>query len=429
MQVYQNTFVLMKWFFIVTALLFSIFSIPAFSQYRTQAQQLVLTNEDSLNTGVAKNKTVISGYGSAFYQRDFYKQYSRASLERVVLFVGHQFNKKISFFSELEIENALVASSGSDEAASGGFGDISMEQAFLKFNLNPRMYLVAGLFLPRIGILNENHLPVNFNGVERPLVEQLIIPATWRELGVGLYGSANRIPLNYSVSIMNGLNSANLQHGDGIRSARSLGSDAPANNLAVSASVQYNVSDFKFQLSGYVGGTVGLSKRGADSLSLNSGAFGTPLYLGEADVQYARNGFSAKAVAAYIYYPDAYKISYTYGKNIARGMYGAYVEAGYDWLYKQAKTVQFITFARLEMIDLNNSLDAAQKDRYDGTEKQTHFIAGFSYLPLPNVVVKADVRLLHTGKQNSALVINPPPNALPYSQSNQFLNIGIGYSF
>ena len=47
----------------------------------------------------------------------------------------------------------------------------------------------------------------------------------------------------------------------------------------------------------------------------------------------------------------------------------------------------------------------------------------------PNIAIKADVRLLHTGPQNQALVINPPPNALPYKQNDQFLNIGIGYSF
>lgn len=72
-----------------------------------------------------------------------------------------------------------------------------MEQAYLKFNLKPNQYIVAGLFTPRIGILNENHLPVNFNGVERPLVETFVIPATWRELGVGFYGSLNNIPLNF----------------------------------------------------------------------------------------------------------------------------------------------------------------------------------------------------------------------------------------
>lgn len=409
----------LKLFFVAGTCLFA---ATTQAQYRTNAQQLVMTNEDSLNAGIAKNKTVVSGYGSAFYQRDFNAQQSTATLERAVLFVGHQFNQKISVFTELEVENAKV------EGGESG-GEIALEQAFLKFNLNPKQYIVAGLFVPRIGILNENHLPVNFNGVERPMVEELIIPATWRELGVGFYGSANRLPLNYSVALINGLNSADFEHGSGIREGRAEGNNAFANNLALTASLQYSVSNFKFQVSGYAGGTVGLAKRSADSLGLNSGAFGTPLYLGEADMQYSNNGFSAKALAAYISYPDAEKINTAYANNIASGMYGAYAEIGYDWLYKKQKTPQFITFARAEMLDLNSSIPAPPKAIYDGTEKQTHIIAGISYLPIPNVVVKADVRLLHTGPQNPDLIINPPPNALPYKQNNQFLNIGIGYSF
>jgi hypothetical protein len=390
--------------------------------FRTRAQQLVMTNEDSLNAGITTNKTVISGYGSTFYQRDFNEKVSTITLERAVLFVGHQFNSKISFFSELELENAKLV--GGETSS----GEIAMEQAFLKFNLNPNQYIVAGLFVPRIGILNENHLPVNFNGVERPIVEQLVIPATWRELGVGFYGTY-RGYLNYSVAVLNGLNSAKFDHGSGIREGRAEGSSAFANNLALTASLQYWWNDFKFQVSGYMGGTVGLSPRGADSLGLNSGAFGTPLYLGEADIQYAKNGISIKALGTYISYPEAEKVNTAYAKNLSTGMYGAYAELAYDWLHRKNKTAQFISFARLEMLDLNASTPAPPKAIYDGTEKQTHLIAGFGYLPIPNVVIKADVRLLHTGEQNPALIINPPPNALPYRQNNQFLNIGIGYSF
>lgn len=393
------------------------------AQFRTQAQKLVMTNEDSLQSGIAKNKTVISGYGSAFYQRNSNLHVSTATLERAVVFIGHQFNERISFFSELEVENAKVAE------GENGSGEISMEQAFLKFNLNPKQYIVAGLFVPRIGILNENHLPVNFNGVERPMVETLVIPATWRELGVGFYGSANRLPINYSVALLNGLNSAGFQHATGIRDGRAEGSSALANNLAVTASIQYLWKDFKFQASGYMSGTVGLAPLSADSLGLNSGGFGTPVYLGEIDMQYAKNGISAKALATYISYPEADKVNVAYAKNLATGMYGAYAEFGYDWLYKKKATPQFITFARVEVLDMNARISAPPKAIYDGTEKQTHLIVGFTYMPIQNIAIKADVRLMNTGAQNPDLVINPTSNALPYKQNNQFVNIGIGYSF
>lgn len=389
------------------------------AQYKTNAQRLV-TNEDSLNANANKNKTVVSGYGSAFYQRDFNLKQSTVTLERAVLFVGHQFNQKISLFTELEVENAKV------EGGEGG-GEIAMEQAFIKFNLNPKQYLVAGLFVPRIGLLNENHLPVNFNGVERPVVEQLIIPATWRELGVGFYGSANRVPLNYSIALINGLNSEGFEHGSGIREGRAEGKNAPANNLALTASIQYLVSDFKFQVSGYMGGTVGISPHKADSLGLNSGGFGTPLYLGEASVQYFKGGFAAKAIVSVIEYPEASKVNSAYGNNTAKTMYGAYAEVAYDWLFKKQSKGQFITFLRAEALDLNAAIPT--NAIYDGTLKQTHVIAGIGYLPIPNVVIKADVRLVHTGPQNPDLVNNPSPTDGPYQQNNQFLNIGIGYSF
>ena len=110
-------------------------------------------------------------------------------------------------------------------------------------------------------------------------------------------------------------------------------------------------------------------------------------------------------------------------------MYGAYAEIAYNWLHKKTTQASFISFARLETLDMNAGIASNGEGVYDGTEKQNHLILGFGYLPLPNVVIKADVRLLHTGPQNPELVINPAPNALPYKQSNQFMNLGIGYSF
>jgi hypothetical protein len=392
----------------------------------TPAQQLVAnTGEDSLNSfGNNHAHTVISGYGELYYQRDFYNKQSVVDLKRAVLFVGHQFTGRIAFFSELEVEDAKVEG--------GGFtGEIGMEQAYLKFSLNPRQYIVAGLFLPRIGIVNENHLPINFNGVERPLVEQLIIPSTWREIGVGFYGQTTALPFTYSVALVNGLKNSDFEHGTGIAGGRSEGQFASGNNIAITAAVQFFAGNWKFQVSGYAGGTTSLAPKEADSLQLNSGAFGTPVYLGEADVQYYNKGISFKALGCDISMPDAANINRAYANNVAQQMYGAYAELGYNLLQlsknEKTRSKQLNIFARYEMLDMNAKIP--DNGVYDGTEKQTHLIAGLGYFPIPNVVIKADVRLLHTGPQNSALIVNPNPAALPYSQNNTFLNIGIGYSF
>jgi hypothetical protein len=391
----------------------------------TPAQKLVaMSGEDSLSQGLSKSKTILSGYGSIFYQHDKNAQKGILNLERFVFFIGHQFNSKIAFFSETEVEDAKIA--GGETG-----GEISLEQAFLRFKLNSRQYIVAGLFTPRIGLLNENHLPVNFNGVERPIVEQLVIPATWRELGIGFYGQAANIPLNYTIAVINGLDAAGFEHGSGIREGRAEGKLASANNLAVTASLQCFLNDFKFQVSGYAGGTTTLGRRAADSLSLESGFFGAPLYLTEGNVQYAKNGFTSKAIFSYISFPGAANVNKVYASNISSSMYGGYIEAGYNLFQavknQKLRSRELNVFARYEMLDLNNTIPA--NGIYDGTEKQHHIILGAGYLPIPNVVIKADVRLMHTGPVNPDLVINPSPVALPYMPNNAFINIGIGYSF
>ncbi|MGZ3871602.1 MAG: hypothetical protein ACXVJD_01725 [Mucilaginibacter sp.] len=401
---------------------FTLLFVFLFSAGPLLAQKSITTSEDSLNNNLSKSATTIGGYGNAFYQRNNNLGTSKLNLERFVLFTGHKFNDKISVFSELEVEDAKVTGGESG-------GEVAIEQAYLKFNLSANQYIVAGLFLPRIGILNENHLPNTFNGNERNYVETFILPSTWRELGVGLYGNLNSLPLNYSVGLVNGLSSDMFDHGTGIRDGRFEGRNASGNNLAVTASLQYYQGDFKAQVSGYYGGTVGVSKRKADSLGLNSGIFGTSVAIGEADVQYAHGGFSLRALGAIVSIPDAAKINSAYANNTPKTEYGAYLELAYDLLYniQKAHEQQFIVFVRDEKFDINASLPS--NGITDGTLDQNHVVAGFTFLPMRNVAIKADVRIIHTGAQNPELIINPNPVALPYQANNNLVNLGMAFSF
>ena len=79
---------------------------------------------------------------------------------------------------------------------------------------------------------------------------------------------------------------------------------------------------------------------------------------------------------------------------------------------------------RYEKLDMNAKIP--ENGIIDGALDQQHLIAGLSYLPIKNVVIKADVRFQHTGEQNSALVTDP---AEKYERDKTFLNLGIGFSF
>jgi len=385
----------------------------------------VLTREDSLSAGLIRssNTTVLSGYGQVKAEYDFRLKTATANLTRNVLFVGHKFNNRIYFFSELELENAKV---------SGGTpsGEISMEQLFLKFSLNRDMYLQAGLFIPRIGITNENHLPTTFNGNDRPFVETFVIPATWREIGVGLYGRVRSLPgFNYSFAIMNGLNAKGFVNGSGIREGRQEGSNATAANLAVTGSILYYVKSWRLQTSGYYGGSAGVTKRVADSLQLQSGAFGTPVALAEVDAQYHQNGLAFKALATVVSLPNAFEINRAYANNTPSTMVGYYAELGYNFyqLINPDVRKNLTFFVREEFMDLNYRVPS--NGIKNGINHKTYTVTGITFQPVNGVIVKMDYVLRKTQPRNEDLIVTPFPQQLPYYTSNGFFNIGLGYSF
>lgn len=381
-----------------------------------------LNREDSMSAGLnpSTNNVIISGYGEAKYSYNSNLETANINLTRAVFFIGYRFNNKISLLTEVEIEDAKVDKDG---------GEIAMEQCLLKFDLNKNNYLLAGLFIPRIGILNENHLPVTFNGNDRHVVERMVIPSTWRELGIAYYGNTNKIQgLNWSLALMNGLNAEGITGGNGLRDARYEGRDASASNLAITGSLLYFNSGLRVQASGYYGGTVGLSPRDADSLGLDSGPFGTPVSLGEINIQYAKKGFTLKALAAVCKIPDADKLNIAYASNAPESMYGFMVELGYNLLETSKwKEKQLILFARYESMDLMQSVPS--NGIKDKIYKQDYLISGLTFLPLRNVAVKIDWKHMKTGEPNPALIINPNPNEPAYKTANNFYQLGFAYSF
>jgi hypothetical protein len=390
------------------------------------ASAQIITREDSLNAGLtpSSNPTVLSGYGQLKAEVDMRYQTANANLTRNVLFFGHKFNKRIAFFSEMELEDAKVVG-GSPS------GEISMEQLFLKFGINNDIYLTAGLFIPRIGIVNENHLPTTFNGNDRPYLEQLLIPSTWREIGVGIYGRSRRMPgLNYSAAIMNGLNAQGFGGGNGIREGRFEGNNATSSNIAVTGALLYYRSGFRMQASAYYGGSNGLTKRVADSLQLDNGPFGTPVFLTEANVQYqSPKGFEFKVLGVFSSITDADKINRAYANNTPGQMWGAYAEIGYNLMkiIKPSSERSLVLFWRAETMDLNAEVPV--NGIHDPQQNKQFITTGLTYMPVRGVVVKLDYVQRITGTPNPSLVLTPYPSALPYYTSNGFINIGAGYSF
>ena len=126
--------------------------------------------------------TVLSSYGEINYNRPTKEsEKTQADVRRFVIGLQHRFDSKTKVVGEVEVEHAV--------SSSGDPGEVAIEQAYIEHQLHPSLAMRAGLFLMPIGLLNEQHEPTAFYGVERNFVETAIIPTTWREGGVQLIGT------------------------------------------------------------------------------------------------------------------------------------------------------------------------------------------------------------------------------------------------
>ncbi|MDI1230375.1 MAG: hypothetical protein PSU93_04400 [Methylobacter sp.] len=325
----------------------------------------------------------IGGYGEGNYQANVGEKGSNkdnADLERIVLYAGYKFTDKILFNSELEFEHATTGE-GAEEK-----GEVSVEFASLDFFINPLANVRAGLVLMPMGFINQIHEPVFYFGNNRPEVERSIIPSTWREMGVGLFGQITP-DLTYTTYVVSGLDAAEFSS-KGIRDGRGGGSQAKAENFGYVARMDYTPS----ALPGVTVGSsayVGNSGQNQSFAGQKADVF-TQLY--EAHVQWKYRGLEFRTLGSWGHINDAELLSAAKGQTIGSENYGFYTELGYDVLPLLFKdTTQYLApFFRYETLDTIAKAPNGFAD--DLTKDMQIYQVGLNYKPIPNVVIKADYR-------------------------------------
>ena len=181
------------------------------------------------------NKTSIGGYGELHYNNledEDGNDTKSVDFHRFVLFFGHEFNDNLRFFSEFELEHALVKDT--DDGSNGG--EVELEQAYIEYDINQQHHVKGGVFLTPVGIINETHEPNTFYGTERNAVEKNIIPSTWWEAGLMFSGEiANGF--NYDLAVSSGLNTSGSSYKP--RSGRQKVAKAVAEDLAYTGRLKW----------------------------------------------------------------------------------------------------------------------------------------------------------------------------------------------
>lgn len=363
--------------------------------------------------------TVVGGYGQ--FQGEWRKvgpddpYEGTARVRRLVVFVAHDFSAMgapIRAYTELEWEDAI--------ACDGCEGSVEVEQAFLEWRLAGDLALLrAGLVLVPMGIVNQWHEPPVFHGVDRPRFDQLVIPSTWRELGVGMVGRAG--VARWELYAHTPLDPAGLGP-EGLINGRTLGSVSPADAIAVSGRFEAEpLLGFVVGASGYAsdaGGALDAWSPTGERLDLS-----IPVLGAEVDARWRRGGLEARVIGAAWALPEADDLMEALREDgspyfpegtgaVASRTQGGYVEVAYDVFHPfDVGDHQLLPFARLEAYDTNAAVpDGWDRDPALNIQEGTF---GLSYRPIPTVVFKADLQLRDR----------------EYGLDEQQWNAGFGYMF
>jgi len=332
--------------------------------------------------GKSRPPTSVGGYAELHFNGG---RTDQIDLHRFVVFLSHEFSDKIRFFSELEIEHAVVEN--------GQVGAVEMEQAYVEMDINENNRVGVGVQLIPIGILNETHEPPTFYGVERNNVEKNIIPATWWEPGVRLSGNLTE-SLSYDLMMHSGLDTTGQAYK--IRSGRKKAAKAPWKNAAVTARVTWQAM---------TGVEIGATVQYQDDITQSSPAdenAAATLFEIHTDLKRAvsKNGtFGFRALFAQWNIKAAQ--ADLIGRNIQRGWY---VEPSYKITIDDNNAVG--VFARYSVWDNEAG------DNIKSSFRQT--TVGLNYWPHENVVLKLDYQIDNFDQQTS--------------EDNR-INLGIGLQF
>lgn len=326
----------------------------------------------------------IGGYGEGFFSSYSGGKDSTADFLRGVIYTGYKFNDSWLFNSELEVEHASTSESGS----------VSLEFAYLDYlhadDLNARF----GLVLLPMGFINEMHEPTTFLSVNRPETERRIIPSTWRENGAGVFGDAGGF--SYRAYVVNGLDADGFA-ADGLRGGRQKGSKAKANDLAVTARLDWtNTPGMLAGASAYYGNS------GQDRAGY--GSVGTTIV--DLHFQYEYQGWWFRALGALSMLDGTEELNAAKGLTgtdvIGDELLGYYGEVGYDLMTSISPESEksLIPYVRYEHI---NTQDSVAVGMASPATDETIVTFGVAFQPIDEVIFKTSFEDFDRGPDRFSL--------------------------
>jgi Phosphate-selective porin O and P len=301
------------------------------------------------------------GYGEVYYMNPTeVRRETTMDLARAVFGIGYRLDDRTEFNSEYEVEHAV--------ASAADAGEFEVEQFYVDRRLNDAVGVRAGLFLMPFGLINENHEPTAFYGVQRNFVETLIIPSTWREGGFNLHGTTPS-GFGWNAGVTTGLNLADWDFAPEVppyNSALELENNGIAPMQAGHQELQLANARYLSQYLalgyyGIPGLTLGAAISSGDAVPVppapGAPAPKTPrVTLWEGHARWTPGSWDLAALYAHGHISNLYDVNAANPGSpnpIPTDFYGYYAQAAYQlWEHNEYR---FNPFARYEYYDLGSS--------------------------------------------------------------------------
>jgi hypothetical protein len=367
---------------------------------------------------IEMDQVQIFGYGSVLYRNyDYLENYQQdpknraiMDFERFVLSPRFLIDDNTRIVSEIEFEHGGTGSAteydtldefGEFETEIGKGGEVVIEEGYLEITFKEWLNWRIGHMIIPVGLNTQRHLPTLYLSSSRNISETTIIPDTWHETGILIFGKFFD-NLNYQASVTNGLNSEFFNSAHWIRDGHQKRFEVVnANDLAGALRIDYgNIVGSHIGVSVYSGKTG--QNRNKSKLSVGEVTI--------VDLHWVYDEHNIKLRGLFLAgkltdseeitvlnkgLPNALEAKKSPVASEARAYF---VELGYDIapLFSYSKGI--VPFVKYDFVDSmhNTDGDIPNLDRYERIIKT----AGINYFYRPAIVYKADYSLTSSADAN-----------------------------
>ena len=360
--------------------------------------------EDS-PAGSPLDRFTVGGYGELHANFTEGRSGDQLDIHRLVLNLGYEFEDWIRFHSETEIAHAYV-SDNSD-------GELTLVQAHADFLIAKALNVRVGRVLTPLGIVNKNHVPTAFSGVERCAFARYIIPTTWSSDGAGIFGSPAPA-LEYEAYVVGGLDGSEFDAVNGIRDGRirerqSLNEPALTSRLDFYPFAESELGRrqmLRVGLSSYVGG-LDNGNAGSDP------GIDADILIYSADFEYSAGVLDFRGAIAHEDIDGAREI----GNGAASEILGWYLQGGCrvlpdSWKEGRLARADAVFFVRFDDVDTQYRMPPGTAR--DPAGDRIEWTVGIDFFLTPSFVVKADYQFRYDDTPEDP---------------GDLINLGVGWHF